>query len=483
MRRAWLAELRIVGGLLAAAAAAGYLIGGVLWWMAGAGVLYAALNVRSATRQLRWLDDARGGSPPDAFGLWAEVLHRLYQERREAREAAREAAERVEQYEHSVQALPDGVVILDADLHIRWSNAAARRLIGLRDPEDRGQHIDNLLRHPEFVDYRRRGALDRFVEIPAPSAPDDVVMVGLVPFSAGQLLLVCRDVTERVRIDRVRRDFLSNVSHELRTPITVLGGYLEMLQDAAEEEELPRRWKPPVDAMHDQAARMRRLVEDLLLLSRMESLDRPDSREEIDVDLLIAQVREESQALSGGRGHRIELEVQPGARVSGSMSELRAVFSNLVRNAVQYTPAGGLIRIEWRVDDDAAWFVVTDEGEGVESEHLSRLTERFYRVDKGRSREAGGTGLGLAIVKHALAHYDGELEIESEPGRGSRFACRFPRGIVTHPPPATGIGGEAAAGGEGPHAGDGARERETRPSPGLPPDPPGPEATTPPTVR
>lgn len=434
MRRAWLADLRIVGGLFAAAATAGWFIGGVLWWLAGAGVLYAVLNVCAAARQLRWIDDGQSsGPPPDASGLWGEVLHRLYQERREAREAAREAAAHVEQYERSVQALPDGVVILDADLHIRWSNPAAQRLIGLRDPEDRGQHIDNLLRRPEFVDYRRRGELDRLVEVPAPSAPDDVIMVGLVPFSAGQFLLVCRDVTERVRIDRVRRDFLSNVSHELRTPITVLGGYLEMLQDAA-ADELPGRWKQPVEAMRQQADRMRHLVEDLLLLSRMESLDRPDSREEVDVDLLAAQIREECQALSGERAHRIELEVQPGARVSGSASELRAVFSNLARNAVQYTPAGGLVRIEWRVDDDAAWFVVTDEGEGIEPEHLSRLTERFYRVDKGRSREAGGTGLGLAIVKHALAHYDGALEIESEPGRGSRFACRFPRGIVLHPP-------------------------------------------------
>ena len=435
MRRAWLADLRIIGGLFAAAAAAGYFTGGVLWWLAGAGALYAVLNVRAAARQLRWIEGGQGGPPPDASGLWGEVLHRLYQERREAREAAREAAAHVEQYERSVQALPDGVVILDADLHIRWSNAAARRQIGLRDPEDRGQHIDNLLRHPEFVDYRRRGELDRLVEIPAPSAPDHVIMVGLVPFSAGQLLLVCRDVTERVRIDRVRRDFLSNVSHELRTPITVLGGYLEMLQDDAAADGLPGRWKQPVEAMRQQAARMRHLVEDLLLLSRMESLGRPDSRDEVEVDLLAAQVREECQALSGERAHRIELEVEPGARVSGSASELRAVFSNLARNAVQYTPAGGLVRIEWRVDDDAAWFVVTDEGEGIEPEHLSRLTERFYRVDKGRSREAGGTGLGLAIVKHALAHYDGALEIESEPGRGSRFACRFPRRVVIHPPP------------------------------------------------
>ena len=444
MRRACLAELRIVGGLFAAAAAAGYFTGGVLWWLAGAGVLYAALNARNAARQLRWFDDGRGGPPPDAFGLWAEVLRRLYQERREAREAAREAAAHVEQYERSVQALPDGVVILDSDLHIRWSNAAAQRLIGLQDPEDRGQHIDNLLRHPEFMDYQRRGELDRFVQIPAPSAPDNVVMVGLVPFSAGQLLLVCRDVTERVRIDRVRRDFLSNVSHELRTPITVLGGYLEMLRDAA-ADELPGRWRRPVDAMHDQTIRMQRLVEDLLLLSRMESLGHPDAREEIDIDLLAAQVREESRVLSGERGHRIELEVQPGTRVSGSVSEFRAMFSNLVRNAVQYTPAGGLIRIEWRVDDDAAWFVVTDEGEGIESEHWSRLTERFYRVDKGRSREAGGTGLGLAIVKHALMHYDGDLEVESEPGRGSRFACRFPRDIVIRPPVSPSGGHDASA--------------------------------------
>ena len=457
MRRAWLGELRIIGGILAAAAVAGYLTGGLVWWIAGAGVLYIALNVRNAARQIRWLDDGHDVAPPEAFGLWAEALHRLYLERREASEAAREAAAQVEEYERSVQALPDGIAILDGDLHIRWSNTAAQRLIGLRDPEDRGQNIDNLLRHPEFMDYRRRGELGRFVQIPSPTAPDSVIMVGLVPFSAEQYLLVCRDVTERVRIDRVRRDFLSNVSHELRTPITVLGGYLEMLKDAASEDELPARWKRPVEAMNDQATRMRHLVEDLLLLSKMESLGHPDSREEIDIDVLAAQVREEAAALSGERRHCIELEVQPGTRVSGSISEFRAVFSNLVRNAVQYTPAGGLIRIEWWIDDDAAWFVVADEGEGIESEYLSRLTERFFRVDKGRSREAGGTGLGLAIVKHALLHYDGELEIESEPGRGSRFACRFPRAIATVPPVAP--SGGAGAGMSASQGTDAAQER------------------------
>ena len=453
MRRAWLAEARVAGGLAAAALAAGYVAGGTPWWAAGAGVLYVGLLLRNAARALRWLDEGAGsGPPPDTFGLWAEVLGRIRHERRGAGENAREAAARAAQYERSVQALPDGVVVLGADLRIRWSNAAARRLLGLRDPDDRGQHIDHLLRHPDFADYRRRGDLEKFVQIPAPapSLPESVLVAGLVPFSAGEYLLVCRDVTERVRLDRVRRDFLSNVSHELRTPITVLGGYLEMLQDAA-ADDLPERWLRPVEAMHEQTVRMRLLVEDLLLLSRMESLERPEVREEVDVDLLAAQVREEARALSGDRGHRIELEIEPGTRVSGSASELRAIFSNLVRNAVQYTPAAGRILIEWRLDRDWAWFVVTDEGEGIESEHLSRLTERFYRVDKGRSRDAGGTGLGLAIVKHALAHYDGELEIESEPRRGSRFACRFPRGAVVHPslpPPVPGSdsGGEGSGG-------------------------------------
>ncbi|MCY4451214.1 MAG: phosphate regulon sensor histidine kinase PhoR [Immundisolibacterales bacterium] len=434
MRRAWLAELWIIGGLFAAGVLIGYFAGAMPWWVAGAGVLYAAFNLRNARRYLGWVRGGLNDPPPDASGLWAEVMHQVLQERRNARDAAREADALVEQYERSVQALPDGIVILDADLYIRWSNAAAQRLIGLQDPEDRGQHIDNLLRHPEFTDYRQRGDLDRFIQIPAPTIVDRVIRVGLVPFSSGQYLLVCRDVTERVRIDRVRRDFLSNVSHELRTPITVLGGYLEMLQDAT--DELPDRWKRPVDAMHGQALRMRHLVDDLLLLSRMESLEQPDTREEIDIDRLAAQVREEAVALSGAREHRIELEVEAGTRVSGSVSEFRAMFSNLVRNAVQYTAEGGLIRIEWRLDEDAARFVVTDEGEGIEPEHLSRLTERFYRVDKGRSRDAGGTGLGLAIVKHALLHYDGELEIESEPGHGSRFACRFPRAIVIDSPPA-----------------------------------------------
>ena len=442
MRRAWLVELRVVGGLLAASLALGYLAGGSLWWIAGAGLTYVALNLHRAARYLQWLREEGEAPPPEGSGLWAEVVHDLHQRLRNTRETAREAAALVEQYERSAQALPDGIAILDADQHIRWSNPAAQRLIGLQDPEDRGQPIDNLLRYPEFTEYRRRGELDRFIEVPSPTVPGNVIMVGLVPFPAGGFLLVCRDVTERVRVDRVRRDFLSNVSHELRTPITVLGGYLEMLQEAM--EELPARWHRPVNAMHDQAARMRLLVEDLLLLSRMESLDRPDSTEEIDVDFLVAQIREEAEVLSGDRGHRIELAVESGTRVSGSRSEIRAVFSNLVRNAIQYTPDGSLVRIEWWLDEEAARFVVTDEGEGIESEHLSRLTERFYRVDKGRSREAGGTGLGLAIVKHALNHYDAELEIESEPGRGSRFACRFPRDMVARAP--TAGGGEPVGG-------------------------------------
>ncbi len=438
MRRAALSELRLVLLLFGGAAACAFLTGGLGRWLAAAAAAYVALGLARAVRMLRWLRAGSDEPPPDAAGLWGEIFHLAYRERRRARAAEREARARLEQYERSAQALPDGIVILDPGMRIVWSNAAAQRLTGLQDPQDRGQHIDNLLRHPDFTRYRRQGEFDEFVEIPAPLAPDQVLTVGLVPFPSGQRLLICRDVTERVRLDRVRRDFVSNVSHELRTPLAVLAGHLEILREAAPEAGggggLPERWRRPLEAMHGQAERMRQLVEDLLLLSRMEAeaggARRPEARQEVDVELLIARVREEAEALRPERGHRIETRVAPGARALGSEADFRAVFSNLVRNAVQYTPAGGAIGIEWRVDGEHAWFVVTDDGEGIEAEHLPRLTERFYRVDQGRSRAEGGTGLGLAIVKHALAHYGGELEVESEPGRGSRFACRFPRAVA-----------------------------------------------------
>ena len=428
MRRAWFSELRVLIALLGAAAVVGILAGGPWWWIAAAAVLYLCLGLRNATRGLRWLRADSGKPPPDAFGLLGEIFGTFHQERRAARESEREAAARVEQYEQSAQALPDGVVVLDASMRIRWSNAAAERLLGLHGSEDRGQHIDNLVRHPEFMEFRQREDVGEYIEIPVPGAPDRVMMVGLVPFSVGQNLLICRDVTERSRLDRVRRDFVSNVSHELRTPIGVLGGYLEMIQDA--EEDLPERWRRPVKIMCEQSERMRRLVEDLLLLSRMESVDKPTETEEVDMDWLLAQIRDEARELNGRRTHRVEVDAEPGTRIRGSGSEFRAIFSNLVRNAVQYTPDGGTIRIEWKLGDASVRFAVADDGEGIEPEHLSRLTERFYRVDTGRSREVGGTGLGLAIVKHALMHYDGKLEIESEPGHGSRFTCRFPRTLL-----------------------------------------------------
>lgn len=441
MRRAALSELRLVVLLFGGAAACALPAGGLRWWLAAAAAVYVGLGLARAVRMLRWLGAGSDEPLPDAAGLWGEIFHQAYRERRRARAAEREARARLEQYERSAQALPDGIVILDGGMRILLSNAAAQRLTGLQDPQDRGQHIDNLLRHPGFTRYRRRGDFDEFVEIPAPLAPDQVLTVGLVPFSSGQHLLICRDVTERVRLDRVRRDFVSNVSHELRTPLAVLAGHLEIMREAAAPEAEggpPERWRRPLEAMHGQAARMQQLVEDLLQLSRMEAEAgggrRPEAREEVDVGALIARVREEAEALRPERGHRIETRVAPGARALGSESDFRAVFSNLVRNAVQYTPAGGAIGIEWRVDGEHAWFVVTDDGEGIEAEHLPRLTERFYRVDQGRSRAEGGTGLGLAIVKHALAHYGGELEVESEPGRGSRFACRFPRSVALPDP-------------------------------------------------
>lgn len=435
------AEALLFAAIAAAAPLAWFLLGGnFILWIASAILLCVALHFRGRAASVRrWLQGEppegarRTASPPDAPGLMGELSRRLHRERIRARATEREARARAEEYERSAQALPDGIVILDADMYIRWSNRAAQRLLGLRDPEDRGLHIDNLVRHPDFARYRRepgRHAPEASIEIPAPALPDHILMVSLVPFSDGQHLLLCRDVTERARTEAMRRDFVNNISHELRTPITVLCGYLEMVQEA--REEVPERWRQPMDAMHEQAERLRQLVEDLLLLSRIEArglAGQPTTTKHTRIDMvtLIEQLQEEARVLSGKRAHRIEATVPPNATLLGNEPELRAAFSNLVRNAVQYTPPGGRIHIEWRVDEAGdAWFIVTDEGDGIEPEHISRLTERFYRVDEGRSREEGGTGLGLAIVKHALTNYGADLEIHSEPGTGSRFACHFP---------------------------------------------------------
>lgn len=314
--------------------------------------------------------------------------------------------------------LPDAVVLLDNEQHVRWFNHAAEDLLGLRRPHDRGTDIYERLRASDLAGWLQDGAREPLNDIAAPGRPDRHLNVTLLPFGRRQRLLLARDISDLTRLEQIRRDFVANVSHELRTPLTVIHGYLELL----DPEDVPEL-APVLGEMRAQSKRMGQIVEDLLTLSRLETQDHV-SDERVQMAPLLATLRKEAEALSQGR-HRVVLESTAEADLLGSPKDLHSALSNLVSNAVRYTPAGGDITIRWqRVGNDAV-YSVTDTGFGIPASHLARLTERFYRVSSSRSRDSGGTGLGLSIVKHVLNLHHARLQIESAPGQGSVFSCHF----------------------------------------------------------
>jgi two-component system, OmpR family, phosphate regulon sensor histidine kinase PhoR len=342
-------------------------------------------------------------------------------ERARAEAAAREAelAESLRRWQDAARALPDGVVILDGDL-IVWCNDMARTHLGLDPAKDAGRPIGHLLRAPPFLDYMKAADFARPVLVEAPGDEPRMLSMQVVPYGRWQRLLLSRDITQFQNVERMRREFVANVSHELRTPLTVVAGFIETLRDEA-DPEAARRY---LDLMAAQSSRMQRLVEDLLTLSSLESAPPPPLEETVHMEPLLARLRAEARALSNGR-HEVAVEACAPIDLLGSEKELASAFGNLVSNAIRYTPQGGSVKLRWQGAGEAAELEVTDTGIGIPPEHLPRITERFYRVDRGRSRETGGTGLGLAIVKHALMRHGATLEIESRPGAGSTFRARF----------------------------------------------------------
>ncbi len=412
-------------GLLAAALLLGAAFGYTAWFLLGAVTIYLGLHLYNLHRLEHWLRVGRRYHPPDARGIWGDVFHGLYRLQQRNRRRKRRLAQFLDRFEQVLGALPDATVVLGADHTIEWANEAAARLLNLRWPQDSGRRIQTLVRFPLFLEYVERGDFAEPVEMPSPADGRVRLAVRLIPYGQDQLLLVARDMTRIHRLEQVRRDFVANVSHELRTPLTVMRGYLETLEGAG--DELPAAWGEPVAIMGQQVARMQRIVEDLLLLARLEAEPVGAGARVVKVAPMLAQLREEARVLSGERGHRIELTADEELCLRGEEHVLRSAFANVLFNAVQYTPAGGGITMRWYADGDGAHFEVEDNGIGVPPAHIPRLTERFYRVDKGRSRATGGTGLGLAIVKHALNRHDGRLRVQSEVGVGSVFTCDFPR--------------------------------------------------------
>ncbi len=318
--------------------------------------------------------------------------------------------------------LPDGVVLIDAQQRIVWFNQAAETQLGLKGRSDIGQFISYIIRNATFNAWLTGAGEDRLT-MPAPADSSRSLALRRVPMPGAQQMLFCHDITEQVRVDAMRRDFIANVSHELRTPITVIAGFLESFADM--EEPDAQRFKDYLKLMREQSDRMRRLIDDLLTLARLEA-DTEVVIEPVDVAALARSLMQEAQSLSGGR-HKVSLELDSDVRIAGNHKEIHSALSNLVSNAVRYTPSGGQITLRWRTNAAGGGeFSVTDTGEGIEPQHIPRLTERFYRVDRGRSRALGGTGLGLAIVKHVLQRHQAHLRIESTVGKGSTFTAVFP---------------------------------------------------------
>ena len=379
----------------------------------------------------RWLRDPVPEHVPQGWGIWDRVFADLYHMLRRQRRTESLLSATLEDFRRAGAAMPDGMVILDAQDRIEWCNPRAESHFGIDRERDRRQGITNLVRQPQFIEYLQAQNYGEPLVLKLSRGAELILSVQLVPYGDRQKLVISRDITDLERVETVRRDFIANVSHELRTPLTVLGGFLETIVDQQPPDaDLLRRSLP---LMMDQARRMQRLVEDLLTLSKLESSHNPPREESVNIPGLARSLYQDALALSAGR-HRILLDLGTDDWLTASEEELRSAFSNLISNAVRYTPPGGEVVISWQRRGDEVSLGVRDTGIGIASQHLPRLTERFYRVDRSRSRETGGTGLGLAIVKHVLNRHQARFEITSEPGRGSTFSAVFSGERLLKPP-------------------------------------------------
>ena len=385
--------------------------------------LYIASNLRNLVQLNRWLVNKRE-DVPDAGGLWGEVLDRIRALMKDTERREDRLTEMLTRFQSASTATPDAMLIVSRNNEIEWANVASERLFGITTPRDTGMRLINLVRDPAFNTYLDRGEYSEALEMTSPSQPLRSLSVRIIPFGSNQKLVIAHDTTHLAHLETMRSNFVANISHELRTPLTVLTGFLETIKDMDRPASADLRQH--FQTMYDQAQRMTRLVDDLLTLSKLETTPAARHEGEVDVPAMLAALKETGELVSGARHHHISLAADAGLRLTGNEEELRSAFSNLINNAVRYTPAGGDIHLVWKLDGNTPVFAVSDTGEGIAPQHIQHLTERFYRVDTARSRDTGGTGLGLSIVKHILLRHDAHLKIESELGKGSTFSCVFP---------------------------------------------------------
>jgi two-component system, OmpR family, phosphate regulon sensor histidine kinase PhoR len=418
-------------GLVFSAAIVALLIGMITsavygWFFLSAVLLVLVIHhTRHLIALEDWLliSDHTTSSIPEGSGTWDAVFAHLARYVRSQNKNQQLLDLELKQLQNVTAAMPDGMVILDETDHIQWCDPVAEKHLGINLELDHGQQITNMVRQQSFVEYLAARKFNKPLMLKQMRHHRLTLLIQLVPYGKNQQLLISRDITSYERIETMRRDFIANVSHELRTPLTVVIGYLEML--SAENSTDPEMQQLALTAMREQTARMQRLVEDLLTLSRLENALNKLHESTVDIPSLLRELYREAESLSAGK-HTILLSIDSEDHILGSREELRSAMGNLVGNAIRYTPEGGEIYICWKVTHGKGLFYVRDTGVGIDPAHIPRLTERFYRVDNSRSRETGGTGLGLAIVKHVLNRHQARLKITSELGKGSEFCIQFP---------------------------------------------------------
>lgn len=426
MLKGFSAELQRILIILAICSLIGFFSDNYALWMLIGCAIYILMMLWQMRRLNQWLLRRETEHPPEASGIWGQIFDNIYHLQRNQRAEKENLQAVIKRIQEISSALKDGLIILDARGHLDFWNPAAHRMLALHT-KDQGQSVINFIRHPKFVSYFEDGNFEEPLELPSPRFPSKHLQFQITPFGKQERLIVVRDVTQLHNLEKMRQDFVANVSHELRTPLTVINGYVETLAD---NNSTPS-WDKPLQQMQQQAKRMSLLINDLLVLSKLETTEAGHNHKPINIEQLLAIVKSEAEVLSKDKEQQLTLICNNTTKpllLLGNEKELHSAFSNLVTNAIKYTPNEGKVSILLWQDQKHFYVSVSDNGPGIEALHIPRLTERFYRVDASRNSSTGGTGLGLAIVKHVLMRHEAELKITSEVGKGSMFICVFPLG-------------------------------------------------------
>jgi two-component system, OmpR family, phosphate regulon sensor histidine kinase PhoR len=430
----WRTELNRLFIILVASGLIGLFFGQITLAMLLALLSYALLNIFELRRFNNWLaksPEQKDSDPPVSKGLWGDIFDGIYRLQKQERKASNYLGNILGKAQESSAALEIAVIMIDGQNNLDWWNQASENFLGIKFPDDRNQSVTNLIRDPRFAEYFHSEQYDETLKMESPVDSNIILEFQIALFGEHERLMIVRDITQLHRLEMMRKDFVGNVSHELGTPITVIKGYLEAILDNM--DGIDSKWRKPVEQMRQQSLRMENIIRDLLLLSSLETKTLPKQQESIRVSKLFSEIENDTLQMFSDKNHTFQIDCDGELRIRGKYSELYSAISNLVVNAAKYTEANGTIALRANQSGTHIEIIIEDNGIGIESNHIPRLTERFYRVDVSRSTDTGGTGLGLAIVKHILARHGGDLEIKSEYGKGSRFICRLPLSRLLSP--------------------------------------------------